>query len=89
MTKLELVAALAKEAEITKVQADDVLTSLASIIEEDVLKSGSTITIPGLGTFKQKNVAARVGRNPATGESINISAKTSITFKMASSLKKK
>ncbi len=59
---------------------------VASIVES--LKSEGKITISGLGTFKVKATKARKGRNPKTGESIEISASKRISFKAASSLKR-
>ena len=45
------------------------------------LREGNKVVIPGIGAFKVKDCAARVGRNPKTGEPVNIPAKKKVTFK--------
>jgi len=87
MNKADLVKAVASTAGLTQTQADAAINAFAAVIVKDVLKDGNSISVPGLGTFKQKKSAAREGRNPATGASIHIAASTSIGFKLSSSLK--
>lgn len=87
MKKSDLVKAMADQSGLTQKQVDAALVSLTDAIVTNVLKGGDSITLPGLGTFKQQTTAARTGRNPHTGQQIQISAKTKIAFKMASSLK--
>jgi nucleoid DNA-binding protein len=87
MNKADLVRALAGNAGVTQDQADKVLKELVQIVVEKVHVGGDTISIPGLGTFKQKKSAARVGRNPSTGGTINIPAKTTLGFKATTALK--
>ncbi len=55
-------------------------------IQEELAKKGS-VTLPGFGTFKTSERAARTGRNPQTGESMEISASTVVGFKTGSTLK--
>lgn len=87
MNKAELVKKLADHAGITQEQVHKIIDELAQIIVADVHVDGNSLTIPRLGTFRQKKSAARMGRNPKTGASIQIAASTSIGFKMSSSLK--
>lgn len=87
MTKPQLIEKLATKSELSKVEVSSLLDALVEVATEDVLNAGDSITIPGLGTFKQKNKPARTGRNPQSGAAIQIGAKTSIVFKMTSSLK--
>lgn len=87
MNKADLVKSVATNAGLTQAQADAAINALAHAVVSDVLRGGDSISIPGLGTFKQKKSAAREGRNPATGASIHIAASTSIGFKMSNTLK--
>jgi nucleoid DNA-binding protein len=79
MNKADLVRALAGNAGVTQDQADKVLKELVQIVVEKVHVGGDTI--------KQKKSAARVGRNPSTGGTINIPAKTTLGFKATTALK--
>lgn len=89
MNKGDLISAIASDSGLNKKQVESVLDSLIENIVKDVLNNGNSTTIPGLGTFRQKKTNARTGRNPKTGDAVQIPAKTSIGFKMASSLKQK
>jgi len=88
MTKAQLVDSLSKKSNESKVTVDAVLDSLIEVVSEEVLDKGDTVFIPGLGTFKQKKTEARTGRNPKTGDTLQISAKTKVGFSPASSMKK-
>jgi len=57
-----------------------VLNSLVSIIHDDVLHKGAELRLRDFGTFKQKKTLPRVGRNPKTGEPINTTGSTTVTF---------
>ncbi|RWR26813.1 HU family DNA-binding protein [Sinirhodobacter populi] len=83
LTKAELVERLAESSNLTKTKAELVLTALAIIVGDAVLVDGMRVTLPDLGTFALKHRAARTGRNPATGEAIQIPASTTISFKPA------
>jgi len=85
MNKSELIAKIAEDAGITKVQAT---TSLNSFIEgvTKTLKKGNRITLVGFGTFSVSKRAARKGRNPFTGEAIKIKAKKVAKFKASKEL---
>lgn len=69
----ELVAALAEKAGVSKSTADDVLTAFADFLVDSVAK-GDKVSIPGVVAVERVSRAARTGRNPATGETINIPA---------------
>jgi len=86
MTKAELVAEIAKQAGITKKEADAALKAAVSAISE-ALKRGERIAIPGLGIFTVKMRAARKGRNPRTGQVIQIPARKVVAFKPAKDLR--
>lgn len=87
MTKAEVVSHIAGSADVTKVQAEKMLETFVSIVVNETLGAGNSLTVTGLGTFKQQKSAARVGRNPSNGQAINIPASVKIAFKMSSSLK--
>ncbi len=89
MNKGELIEAVQKKlgSEATKRLAEDALAAVLESIEEGV-KSDQKVQIIGFGTFEVKNRAARMGRNPKTGEAMQISASKSVGFKPSSTLKK-
>lgn len=84
MTKSQIIAAVAEKAEITKTQAKDALDALAALAY-DGAKVG--FTLPGIGKLVKVKRAARSGRNPATGETIKIPAKTVLKFRIAKAAK--
>lgn len=88
MNKAELIdsiqTALGKDA--TKRAAEEALTSVLDAIAVGVKKDGK-VQIVGFGTFEVKKRPARTGRNPKTGESMNIAASKSVGFKASSALK--
>ncbi len=86
MTKAELVAEIAKQAGITKKQADAALKAAVAAISE-ALKREERVAIPKLGIFSVKQRAARKGRNPRTGEVIEIPARKVVAFKPAKELR--
>ncbi len=67
MTKTQLVAALAEQAELDKASANRALEALTRIVTEEVA-SGGQVTLPGLGKFACRDRPERMVRNPATGE---------------------
>ena len=75
MNREELVAEIAKSAKVTKKDAADVLTATIETIEATV-KKGNKVTLVGFGTFEARRRAARTGRNPQTGATLKIAAKT-------------
>lgn len=86
VNKAELVDHLAEQTDITKATAQRVLSAMLDAITT-TLQSGKSITFPGFGTFSVKPRAARVGRNPKTGEPINIEASNVPSFKAGKGLK--
>ena len=86
MTKSELLDKLAGSADITKKQADQVLTSLVEISVKSV-KKGDPVKIPGLGILRLRKMKARMGRNPQTGEAIKIPARKKVGFTVSKSFK--
>ena len=86
MTKTQLVERLAESADLNKQQSARVLEALVEIVVGAV-KGGDPVKIPGLGTFKKRETKARLGRNPQTGETIQIPARTKAAFTVAKSFK--
>ena len=86
MTKSETLQALADKLGKTKKEAGEILDAVVQLAYGETKKSGE-FTIPGLGKLQKKHRAARMGRNPATGESIHIAAKTVVKFRVAKAAK--
>ena len=84
MTKAQLIAHIADKVELTKKQAGEVI----DLLSETAYKEAKTgFTIPGIGKLVVVKRKARMGRNPATGESIKIPAKTVLKFRVAKACK--
>jgi DNA-binding protein HU-beta len=79
MNKGELVDAIAAKAEITKKEADAILTATIDVIM-DAVAAGEKVTLVGFGSFEPRERAAREGRNPQTGKAITIEATTVPAF---------
>lgn len=86
MTKSEFLDKLATSADITKKQADMVLTTLVEVAQKSV-KKGEPVKIPGLGILRLRKMKARMGRNPQTGEAIKIPARKKVGFTVSKSFK--
>ena len=86
MTKTDLVRFLAEKMELSNKQTAEFLDLLASTAVSETKKNGE-FTIPGLGKLVKAQRAARLGRNPQTGESIKIKAKTAVKFRVAKAAK--
>jgi DNA-binding protein HU-beta len=84
MTKTQTIATLAENTELTKAQVATFLDELATLSYSEA-KNG--FTLPGIGKLVLVDRAARMGRNPATGESIQIAAKTVVKFRVAKACK--
>ena len=80
MTKAELIEKVAKEAKITKSQANDALKGFVESIKSGLKKDGARITLTGFGTFSTIKRKARTGRNPRTGQEIKIPASRAPKF---------
>ncbi|MCJ2131586.1 HU family DNA-binding protein [Methylobacterium sp. E-045] len=81
-TKNELAAAVSAQAGLTKAQAAAAVDALVDHINIEV-RNGRDLTVAGLGVFKRKQREARSGRNPSTGEAIQIASKRIVQFKPA------
>lgn len=86
MNKTELVAAVATKAELSKKDADAAVKAVIDAVTE-ALKDGEKVALVGFGTFEVKTRAARTGKNPRTGEVINIPEAKVPSFKAGSALK--
>jgi len=85
--KADLVNGIVDRVEgLTRRQAAEALEAVFDSIV-DALKSGEGAKVPGFGSFSMSERAARKGRNPATGESINIKASKTVRFKVGKELK--
>jgi DNA-binding protein HU-beta len=85
ITLKHLAASVAEDQELSKKQAEAILTDVVTMIAKH-LKKGDRIRIVGLGILQVRKRAARVGRNPATGEPIQIKAKKKVAFRPAKEL---
>lgn len=86
MTKSELIEELAQRSDLTKRAAGDALNALLDIVTES-LGRGEKVTLTGFGTFLVRQRAARMGRNPQTGDPLHIPAQTTPAFRAGSALK--
>src|SRR5499426_3950300 len=86
VTLKHLAATLAEEHQLTKKGGEALLTDLVGLITKH-LKKGERIRIVGLGILQVRKRAARMGRNPATGEPIKIKASKKVAFRAAKELK--
>lgn len=86
MNKSELIDAIAKDANITKVAAKAALESFISNVTETLKQKDGKVSLVGFGTFSVAQRAARQGINPATKKPIKIAAKTVAKFKAGSDL---
>lgn len=86
MNKSELIDAIADSADISKAAAGRALDGMVDAIT-DALKKGDTVSLIGFGTFSVRERAARIGRNPRTGEELKIKASKNPAFKAGKALK--
>jgi DNA-binding protein HU-beta len=86
VSKKHFAHALAKQHHLTKKQGREMLEDLICLITRH-LKKGEQVKIAGLGILRVRNRAARVGRNPATGEVIQIKASKKVAFRPSLALK--
>jgi DNA-binding protein HU-beta len=87
MNRQELAAAVAEESDLSAKQADAVVGAVLSSIADAVSK-GDKVTLSGFGTFERRHRAARTGRNPQTGDTIEIAASNAPAFKPAAAFKR-
>ncbi|MCF7823777.1 MAG: HU family DNA-binding protein [Candidatus Marinimicrobia bacterium] len=86
MNKAELIAKMAEDAGITKVQAEKALGAFTGAVTSS-LKAGNKLALVGFGTFDVSARAARVARNPRTGDAIKVPAMNVPRFKAGKGLK--
>lgn len=86
VTLKHLAAQLSEAHEVPKKQADAMLSDMVDLVTKH-LKKGDRIRIAGLGVLQVRKRAARMGRNPATGEAIKIKASKKVAFRAAKELK--
>ena len=86
MNKADLINALAAKNEISKKDAEKAVNAVLWLIEE-ALKKREKVQIMGFGSFEVKERAARTGKNPATGATIQIPASKAVVFKAGKALK--
>lgn len=84
LSKSQLVAAIADKAQLSKKQIGEILDHLAALSYKH---AKDTFTLPGIGKLVLKDRAARMGRNPKTGEAIQIKAKRVVKFRVAKAAK--
>lgn len=86
MNKVELVAAVAEKANLSKKDAEKALTAVLDSIV-DAVADGDKVALVGFGTFETRERAARTGRNPRTNETITIAASKQPAFKAGKAFK--
>ena len=86
MNKTELIAAVAEKAELSKKDAEKAVKAFTDVVSEELVNGGK-IQLVGFGTFEVSERAAREGRNPKSGEVMNIPAAKTPKFKAGKALK--
>jgi DNA-binding protein HU-beta len=86
MNKTELIEAVAEAADLNKASASRAVDAVLDTVT-NALKSGDQVTLVGFGTFLVRDRAARTGRNPQTGATMNIPASKAAAFKAGKALK--
>jgi DNA-binding protein HU-beta len=86
MTQTEIVNQLAEKSGLKKAQAKEFFAALATLAASEVKKNGE-FTLPGFGKLVKATRKAREGRNPATGDTIKIPAKTTVKFRVGKAMK--
>ncbi|HBR55922.1 MAG TPA: DNA-binding protein [Blastocatellia bacterium] len=86
MTQTEIVGSLAETSGMTKKDVKGLFDALAALATKEVKKNGE-FTLPGFGKLVKATRKAREGRNPATGKTIKIPAKTTVKFRLGKAMK--
>jgi len=84
LTKSQVITSIAEKAGLTKKQAGEIIEIIVDLAYKN---AKNTFTLPGLGKLVLVNRKARIGRNPATGEQIQIAAKRVVKFRVAKAAK--
>lgn len=87
MKKSEMISVIAEKTGVSKTEAEKVFNATFDMFKEELVK-GEKVSVAGFGTFKISERAAREGRNPLTGEKLQIAASKSVSFKAGTELKK-
>ena len=87
MNKQDLINEIAARTSLSKVQATQAVDALGDIAQHQLVKPGAELTLPGIGKMKAVAKAARIARNPKTGEEIKIAARTAVKLVVAKVLK--
>lgn len=86
MNKAELITAVSEEAEVSKTDTKKVIDAFVKTVS-DAMKNGDSVQLTGFGTFEVTERSARTGRNPQTGETVQIAACKTPKFKAGKTLK--
>jgi DNA-binding protein HU-beta len=87
MTKAELIAAIAERSGVAKTDVEKSLKGFEEVVQQVVAKGSEKLTIPGFLSFEQTHRAARTGRNPQTGEAIQVKATKAVKVSAGATLK--
>ena len=88
MKKSEMIEVLSSKTGLSKADAEKMFNATFDLFKEELAK-GNKVSVAGFGTFKISERASREGRNPQTGETIQIAASKSVSFKAGTELKSK
>ena len=88
MNKAELINAIANETGLSKKDTEATINSFVNVVS-NALVNKDKVQLIGFGTFETRERAARTGKNPQTGEALNIPASTTAALKIGKSLKEK
>lgn len=88
MKKSEMIEVLSSKTGLSKADAEKMFNATFDLFKEELAK-GNKVSVAGFGTFKISERSAREGRNPQTGETIQIAASKSVSFKAGTELKSK
>lgn len=87
MNQAELIGAVSDAADIAKGDVEHILKTVGAVIQQTLGKNDTEVTLPGVGKLVVDVRAARTGRNPATGEAIQIPEKCVVKFRPAKTLR--
>ena len=86
LDKKQMISAVAKVAQVSADEAENVLSSFSAVLAS-VMEAGGSMSLPGVGKWECKPTPARFGRNPQTGGSVVIEANRRVSFKASKTLK--
>ena len=87
-TKAELVTKIVERTGVAKGDVEKTLKGFEEVVQQVVAKGGDKVSLPGFLSFEQGSRSARVGRNPQTGETINVPASKTVKISAGATLKK-